>query len=183
MGNLGLGSAFEDELRVQEAIEKEAREKGYAAESLIKIWQDNAKIEVSSSKQQKGLVFYNDTRVSVSMKNIQFNQKALLASIIEFALTSNMPQNKAELVKTMLFIIYKVAALSAIEISKEQADVLLYCHRHNAYQHVIPEDKILQRVEGATSAVIDELEKMKCIDIVGGAVLLKERVFVPGRMS
>lgn len=99
----------------------------------------------------------------MSMKNIQFNQKALLASIIEFALTSNMLQNNAELVKSMLINFCKVAVLSTIGISQEQADELLYFHCRDAYQHAIPEEEILRRVDGATSAVMDELEKSALI--------------------
>ena len=117
--------------------------------------------------------------VSIKGLNIIYKQEVLLQSIIETGLTIAIPQNKTETIRTALYLIYKIALESTIEIKSIHAELLRECHIRNAYSIPVKEEDLLDLVPGASPNEITELDKMKCIEIINGYIYLRERVIMP----
>lgn len=177
-------SAFEkacifDE-KVCEKITKQASYWGYDVQKLIGLWNIAAQVCADSPEMHHGLVatVANKT-VSIKGLNIIYKQEVLLQSIIETGLTIAIPQNKTETIRTALYLIYKIALESTIEIKSIHAELLRECHIRNAYSIPIKEEDLLDLVPGASPNEITELDKMKCIEIINGYIYLRERVIMP----
>lgn len=81
-----------------------------------------------------------------------------------------------ETIRTALYLIYKIALVSTIEIKDTHAELLRMCHVKKAYSRPIKEDVLLALVPTATSDDLIELDGLDCIKIVDGCVRLREKV-------
>ncbi|MDR0474165.1 MAG: hypothetical protein LBH43_10905 [Treponema sp.] len=121
---------------------------------------------------------------SFKLTNIIINFKDMLDMLMELALTSAIPSSAVQAAKLALFVSYKVLKLSTKELSETTARVLLFLHQKNAYSKVISEDEVLNYLalqgpmeKDAVNLAINDLLKLKCIDIVGGEITLLEKIY------
>lgn len=170
--------ALDDE--ICKRIKLFAAESGYEEQKCLGLWNVTGYLSSDSLGDYKGFVYsVGEKSVTTKPMNIVYKQKVLLGFIIESGLTLTKPENKVETIKAALYILYKLALMSTIEITDTQAAVLKYLHTHQAYTQPISEEEILQNVKDANSGTVTILDQMKCIEIVDGIVYLRERVIFP----
>ena len=75
----------------------------------------------------------------------------------------------------LIKILITVLDESAIEITEEQAQVLLECHRLNAYR-VPAEEELILSSSNASRKTVDELCRLKCIELSEGKIRLIEEI-------
>lgn len=127
----------------------------------------------------------NDSTLSFKLSNIIIEFKGMIKAMIEFGLTSAIPADNCEEIKIILYIIYKIFDLSLLQISKNDVMILRYLHTSNAYEIEVKESDLidyfsinnfLNKMEVHTS--INNLIKIKCIDILNEKIRLKEKIFL-----
>lgn len=175
--------AFEEAYALDESICKRiieyAKKLDCDAGRLIGLWNVAAQISIESVGDSKGIVCsLADRQFSIKGMNIIYNQKVLLESIIEMGLTIAVPTKPIETIRTALYIIYRIALASTIEINDVLAKLLKVCHQQNAYFTPIAETKLLCMVPLACSEDITVLHNMGCIKIVDGNITLNERIIL-----
>ena len=175
------GKGFEEAFMLDEAICKRIKEyanqEGYEFNQLIGLWNSSAYISTDSFGDQNGLVakVAGDT-YSIKATNIIYKQKAFLDLVIESGLTVGKPGNTFDTVRIALYLIYRIALSMTIKITEVQAKVLVYCYQEKAYSKAIDEEILLKAVPEASSETLTTLNKMGCIQIEDGKILLLERV-------
>lgn len=177
------GKGFEEALLLDEIICQKIRayadKEGYDRNQLIGLWNLSAQISVEAFGDQKGLVTkVIDKPYSIKAANIIYNQRILLKTLLEMGFTLKAAGNTLDTLRTALYIIYKVALVSTVDITDAQAAILIYCHKENAYVRPIEEEQLLKGVPIASRDTIDALNQMGCISIVEGKVQLCERIFL-----
>jgi hypothetical protein len=125
--------------------------------------------------------------VSYKLSNIIIDLRDMLEIIIELALTMNIPDKLPELLKIVLFVIYKIFKLSSLDILKEDVKILEHLHRLNAYSIEIMEDDVVnyftskqgnEYISKETVYLsINHLARCKCIGIFDGKIHLYEKIF------
>lgn len=177
------GNAFEDACALDEAICKKITEQapslGYDARRLIGLWNMAAQVSADSFRENHGFVTAIAGKVySIKGLNVIFNQKVLLESVIEMGLTIAKPGDLVETIRTALYLIYKIALAGTIEIEDTHAELLKVCHTKKAYSRPIKEDALLALVPAASSDDLTDLDRLGCIEIIGGHVHLREKVIL-----
>jgi hypothetical protein len=127
----------------------------------------------------------NGSAKSFKLTNIIINFKDMLDMLIDIALISTIPSSDIQMAKFVLFLAYKIFGLSTKNLSESAAKVLLFLHRNNAYSKYINEDEIIKHLYSQDSVgkdivntAINDLSKVKCIDIVQGDIILLEKVYL-----
>ena len=127
----------------------------------------------------------NGTAKSIKLTNIIINFKDMLDVLIGIVLSSAIPSSTIQAAKLALFLVYKVLGLSTKNISGSAAQVLLFLHQNNAYSKHICEDEVLRHFDSqgsinrdAVNAAINDLLKIRCIDMVEGRIFLLEKIYL-----
>jgi hypothetical protein len=127
----------------------------------------------------------NGSAKSFKLTNIIINFKDMLDMLIDIALMSTIPSSDIQVVKFVLFLAYKIYGLSTKNLSESSAKVLLFLHRNNAYSNYINEDEIIKHLYSQDSIekedvniAINELMRIKCIDIVQEKIALLEKIYL-----
>jgi len=125
------------------------------------------------------------TARSFKLTNIIIDFKGMLDTLIELALTSSVPSSAAQTVKLALFIVYKIFSLSIAKLSEIDAQVLLFLHKNNAYEKHINENEVIHHFilnglaeKNTVYEAINNLLKIKCIDILNGKIALLEKLYL-----
>ena len=113
--------------------------------------------------------------VSTKPYNLRFRLAASLSAIIETGITLFTPGETIPTIMQLVKIVISLLDESSIELSEEQAKVLLTCYQLKAFHSSVPEEVILQQT-ASTSKVIDELCRLRCIELIDGNVKLVEEV-------
>lgn len=146
---------------------------------LIGLYNIAVKFEVlDSDVADHGFVRSVDGKmVSQKPYNLKFRLSASLAAIIDMGVTLFTENNAMLTVVQLIKILITVIGESAVEISEEQAKVLIECHKLHADKFLIDEGTILQNA-GTTHKTIDELCKLRCIELVDGKIRLIETIII-----
>jgi hypothetical protein len=127
----------------------------------------------------------NKTTKSFKLTNIIVNFKSMLNALLEIVLAANLPISSIEVIKFILFLIYKIFGLSTKSLSESAAQVILFLHQRNTYINYISEDEVIEQLikqssltEETTRNAISELFKLRCIDIVNGNIILLEKIYL-----
>jgi hypothetical protein len=122
---------------------------------------------------------------SFKLTNIIFNFKDMLDALLEIALVSSIPTSPVQTVKFVLLLSYKIFSLSTKNLSETTAQALLLLHQNNAYLHPVSEDKIIHLfsshgllTKDAVNTAINDLLKLRCIDMVHGEITLLEKIYL-----
>lgn len=106
-----------------------------------------------------------------------FRLQAALIAVIDEGLSLSVPENKIETIMFVLRMLLKLMVGSTVKITEDQAKVLMECHINKAYIRPIEEETILKLTD-VPRKTIDELCKLKCIELIDGKVWLKEEVWL-----
>ena len=178
MSNLsGYEQALQYDMQVQSVLKKYADDHNIEQGKMIGLYNIAVKYDVLNGDiADHGLVRSVDGKV-VSMKpyNLRFCLAASLSAIIETGITLFWPGEKIPTIMQLIKILITLVNDSTIEISEEQARVLIACHKSNAYAVPIEENEILTTAE-ASSKTVDELCRLKCIELIDGKIRLIEEV-------
>jgi len=127
----------------------------------------------------------NKTAKSFKLTNIIINFRGILDLLIEIALASAIPSSTAQAAKFALFMTYKILGLSTDNLSECAAQVLLFLHQNNAYIKYIREDEVLKHFDSQGNiernvvyTSINDLLKIRCIDMVQGKITLLEKIYL-----
>lgn len=173
----GFSAAYALDEEICKRIEEQAKVIGYDIHKLRGLWNVAAQVSTESFGEHMGLVLIGKEKsLTIKGLNIIYNQKALLKEILETGLTITKPSNSIETIRTALYLVFKVAMLSTIEITDIHAKVLAACYKENAYARPIEEKALLTLVPEASSDDLTTLDKMRCIEIVDGYVRLNEGI-------
>lgn len=118
-----------------------------------------------------------DSVYSTKPYNVIFRLQAALIAVIDEGLSLSVPENKIETIMLVLRMLLKLTVASTVKITEDQAKVLMECHINKAYIRPIEEETLLKIVE-VPRKTIDELCKLKCIELIDGKVWLKEEVWL-----
>ena len=141
-------------------------------------------VERDTSKR-KQLLFLSNNSCSIKMSNISINFKKAIETAIEVYLTSEAPDNVVSAIKMFILVIAKILNLSTTKLDKEQANIIRKLHLANAYEvpmqipklkEFVDEDINNKMCDRNIDRILDELCKLKIIDIIDEQVILKEKV-------
>jgi len=122
---------------------------------------------------------------SFKLANVIVNFRSMLEALLGIALAAGLPSSSAEAARIVLLLTYKILGVSTKGLSQNAAQVLIFLHQNDAYSNEVCEEEILSHLSSrdlltkeALNAAINELLKVRCIDIVQGNVILLEKVYL-----
>lgn len=173
----GYEQALQFDLNIQQQLRKYASSQGINPGKMIGLYNIAVKYDVlDSDVADHSLVHPKDGKmISTKPYNLRFCLAASLSAIIDTGITLFTPSNAILTIVQLLKVLITLLDESSIELSEEQAKVLLECYRLYARFSPIAEDQILAAT-GASHKTIDELCTLKCIELIDGNIKLIEEV-------
>lgn len=173
----GYEQALQYDMCIQEKLREHAAEQSINPGKMIGLYNIAVKYDVlDTDVADHGLVRdVNGKIVSIKPYNLRFRLAATLSAIIETGITLFVPGAMIPTIMQLIKILITVLDESAIEITEEQAQVLLECHRLNAYR-VPAEEELILSSSNASRKTVDELCRLKCIELSEGKIKLIEEI-------
>lgn len=173
----GYEQALQFDMSIQQQLEKHAICQGINPGKMIGLYHIAVKYDVlDSNVADHGLIHTVDGKVlSIKPYNLRFRLAASLSVIIDTGITLFTPSKVILTIMQLIKILITILDESSIEISEEQAKVLAECHQLNTSRSPVDEDQIL-KATGASHKVVDELCRLKCIELIDGKIKLVEEV-------
>ena len=105
-----------------------------------------------------------------------------MTAILDIGLSIGPSESKVQTVILALSIFYRLCQAATVEITEEQAQLLIACHEHGAYEGKGKsiDEEVLQRDYHVSVEAEDKLCKMGCIVIREGRISLLEEVWIKG---
>lgn len=164
-----------------EEIQQYAKDNNLNHKKVLGLYNIAVHIDVTDKTNLQDFVCINNKNsFRTNAINLTFNLKSVLFSIIEIGLTTDQLQDPIDVIKLTLYILIKVIDLSTIKISDDQAKLLYFLHSQNAYEIGIDESKLINKHE-FSQETINELYKLKCLDIIEGKIYLIDTIFITCR--
>lgn len=161
-----------DELRV------EAERMGIDRDRLVGLWDTAVDIELLDSPDTNAFVWSHEGKTYSSKAfNVRFSLKKVLVSVLELGGSLELPDTSVKTIFAALLILYKIAEITTIELSEDQAAALIECYRLHADRYPIKEDQLLL-VPGVSEATITNLSHIGCVELSEGTVRLQEEIFI-----
>ena len=179
--NMKNSSGYEQALQFDMSIQQQLKEYAISQEinpgKMIGLYNIAVKYDVlDNDVANHGLVHTVDGKVvSTKPYNLRFCLAASLSAIIDTGITLFTPGKAILTIMQLIKILVTILDESSIEISEEQAKILTECHRLNTSHSPVDEDQILATT-GASHKVVDELCRLKCIELIEGKIKLVEEV-------
>lgn len=168
--------AFDNQMRNE--VKELAKEQGIDPNIMAGLYDIATRVEKHDDKTLMHFVWSKGESVySTKPFNVIFRLKATILSVIDGGLSLSIPDNKTKTIMLVLRLLLKLLKNSTIKITKDQANVLLECHKKNAYIRPIEEDELLNRTS-VPQKTIDDLCALKCIELVDGKIWLKENIWL-----
>lgn len=178
MSNSGYLEAVRFQQNMCDDLREDADSLGLSSEQLIGLWDTAVDIELLDAPDANAFVWsYRGKTYSSKAFNVRFSLHKVLVSILEFGGSLELPDAARKAVFAALLIFYKIAEISTIELTEDQAIALIECHRLHADIHPIQEDQLLS-VPGVSSTTITNLSRIGCIELSEGFVCLQEEIFI-----
>lgn len=178
-----MGGSYEAAKSFDESMCREMRDyaekNGLDASRMVGLY--NTSVRIDTEVTGRGVVYASDDKVySTKPFNIFFTTRRVLTAILDVGLSISTPESKVQTVMLALSILYKLCQLSTVEMTEEQARLLIACHEHGAYkaQGKSIEEEVLQREYQVSAEIVDKLSKMGCVAINDGKVSLLEEVWI-----
>lgn len=173
----GYEQALQFDVSIQQQLKEYAVSQDINPGKMIGLYNIAVKFDVlDSDVADHGLVHtVNEKMVSTKPYNLRFRLAASLSAIIDTGITLFAPGQAILTIMQLIKILITLIDESSIELSEEQAKVLAECHRLNTSHSPASEDQILSAT-GASPKVVDELCRLKCIELIDGKIKLIEEV-------
>lgn len=148
---------------------------------LIGLWNIAFEIEAATDSIENSFVWTNENKTySTKSFNIKFRPKAIFTAIMENGLTLGKPDTGLQAAMMALFLFYKFLQVSTIQLTEEQAKIMMKCHELKGYEFPVNEEVLIAEL-GVSRTAIDQLYNLQCIDLINGEIYLKEKVFLKNR--
>lgn len=153
----------------------------YIVDNFIMVIPDDAR---------KGLVFLGEEPVSYKIGNVKLDLKKALIAGMELVSAINIPESIFNYIQLCIVSVLFIEKAAKVKIGKSEAYIVWYLHTHNAYEVAIEEEMLINGVietymvegkgieEKDVRAAINELYKIKALNLVDGYVYLAERVWM-----
>ena len=176
----GYEQALQYDVHMQEQLKHYALSKNIDPKKMIGLYNIAVNIEVPDENiADHGLVHSSDKTgeklVTTKPYNLRFRLAASLSAIIETGITLFTPGEMIPTIMQLIKIVISLLDESSIELSEDQAKVLLACYQLKAFHSPVSEEVILQQT-ASTPKVIDELCRLRCIEMIDGNIKLIEEV-------
>ena len=178
MSNSGYLEAVRFQKNMCDNLIEDADNLGISSEQLIGLWDTAVDIELLDTPGANAFVWsYKGKTYSSKAFNVRFSLHKVLVSILGFGGSLEVPDTALKAIFAALLILYKIAEISTIELTEDQAIALIECHRLHADTQPIQEDQLLL-VSGVSSTTITNLSHIGCIELNHGFVHLQEVIFI-----
>ncbi len=176
----GYEQALQYDMHMQEQLKHYAISKNIDPKKMIGLYNIAVNIEVPDENiADHGFVHSSDKTgeklVTTKPYNLRFRLAASLSAIIETGITLFTPGEMIPTIMQLIKIVISLLDESSIELSEDQAKVLLACYQLKAFHSPVSEEVILQQT-ASTPKVIDELCRLRCIELIDGNIKLIEEV-------
>lgn len=175
----GYEQALQFDMSIQKQLNTLAANLGITPGKMIGLYNIAVKYDVLDSEVADHSLVHtaNGKVVSTKPYNLRFRLAASLSAVIDTGITLFAPGQIILTIMQLINILITLVSESSIEISEEQAKVLLECYRLNTMHSPVNEDQILTAV-GASHKTVDELCRLKCIELVDGKIKLVEEIIL-----
>ena len=175
----GYEQALQFDMSIQQQLNTLAANLGINPGKMIGLYNIAVKYDVLDSEVADHSLVHtaNGKVVSTKPYNLRFRLAASLSAVIDTGITLFAPGQIILTIMQLINILITLVSESSIEISEEQAKVLLECYRLNTMHSPVNEDQILTAV-GASHKTVDELCRLKCIELVDGKIKLVEEIIL-----
>lgn len=175
----GYEQALQFDMSIQQQLNTLAANLGINPGKMIGLYNIAVKYDVLDSEVADHSLVHtaNGKVVSTKPYNLRFRLAASLSAVIDTGITLFAPVQIILTIMQLINILITLVSESSIEISEEQAKVLLECYRLNTMHSPVNEDQILTAV-GASHKTVDELCRLKCIELVDGKIKLVEEIIL-----
>ena len=177
------GNGYEEANRCYNQMSEEMRELavqwGVDPDKLIGLWNAAVQIDVVGRPGAGTLVWRDRDEVySTKPYNVFFRLKVLLVESVEIGMTVGPSDGPIQTILKGLYILCKLLKVSTVKLNEDQAKLLAACHKQNAYDQGLDEDKLLDSL-AITSKTVDELVQLHCIRLEEGKIYLEEKILIP----
>lgn len=175
--NYDAAMSFDE--KMCDTIRKDAEEAGLDASRMVGMY--NTAVRIDTDCTGRGIVYsLEDKVVSTKPFNVFFTTRRILKAVLEIGLTISPTDSHVQTVMLALSILYKLCQLSTVEMTEEQARLLIACHERGAYkeQGNSIDEEVLRREYNVSADTVDKLCKMGCVTISDGKVSLLEEVLI-----
>lgn len=175
----GYEQALLFDMSIQQQLNTLAANLGINPGKMIGLYNIAVKYDVLDSEVADHSLVHtaNGKVVSTKPYNLRFRLAASLSAVIDTGITLFAPGQIILTIMQLINMLITLVSESSIEISEEQAKVLLECYRLNTMHSPVNEDQILTAV-GASHKTVDELCRLKCIELVDGKIKLVEEIIL-----
>ena len=175
----GYEQALQFDMSIQQQLNTLAANLGINSGKMIGLYNIAVKYDILDSEVADHSLVHtaNGKVVSTKPYNLRFRLAASLSAVIDTGITLFAPGQIILTIMQLINILITLVSESSIEISEEQAKVLLECYRLNTMHSPVNEDQILTAV-GASHKTVDELCRLKCIELVDGKIKLVEEIIL-----
>lgn len=175
----GYEQALQFDMSIQQQLNTLAANLGINPGKMIGLYNIAVKYDVLDNEVADHSLVHtaNGKVVSTKPYNLRFRLAASLSAVIDTGITLFAPGQIILTIMQLINILITLVSESSIEISEEQAKVLLECYRLNTMHSPVNEDQILTAV-GASHKTVDELCRLKCIELVDGKIKLVEEIIL-----
>ncbi len=167
---------FDNQMRNE--MRKMAKAQGLDPNKAVGLYDITARVEKHDENALMHFIWNKrDSAYSTKPYNVIFRLQAALIAIIDEGLSITVPENRIETIMFVLRMLLKLAVASTVKITEDQAKVLMVCHINKANIRPIEEETLLKLAD-VPQETIDELCNLKCIELIGGKVWLKEEIWL-----
>lgn len=165
---------------ITENIEDESCCEGY----INNLFEDNLRI-VTSNEEKLSQIFGIGRQTSFTVKppNIFINLNKCISFCVETAFTTDIPDTKIELIKLTLLILVKLLCCMYVKVTDEMAKIVGFLYERQAYENPIDEIHCIEFYKNEIdvtlkdySEIMNDLVKLKTIEIIDGEIKLIEEV-------
>lgn len=178
MSQTGYLEAEKFQNNMCEVLTEVAKKNNLSIQRTIGLWDTAVDIELLDEPSAHSFVWsYKGATYSTKAFNVRFSLKKVLVSILEYGASFEVPDREVKTVLFVLLMLYKLVDIGTIKLSEAHAAALIKCAELHAFERPVREEELLQ-VSNVTNAVLTELEKLGCIELVDGNVRLIESIHI-----
>lgn len=147
-------------------------------------------LEVIPETQKRDIVFLGKNARSIKPGNIKLDLKGLIMAAIELTSSIGVPDTLFESIQLVLQGCIFIFKVTEVKLGKEEAEIVYVLHELGAYCNEVEESRIKEelrrmmeigRIEnfdlGRFDMLVNNLLKIRVIDVTDGRILLKEYVW------
>lgn len=147
-------------------------------------------LEVIPETQKRDIVFLGKNARSIKPGNVKLDLKGLIMAAIELASSIGVPDNLFELIQLVLQGCIFIFKVTEVKLGKEEAEIVYVLHELGAYCNEVEESRVKEelrrmmeicRIEsfdlGRFDTLVNNLLKIRVIDVTDGRIILKEYVW------